>query len=116
MSSNTNVLEAYQNDIQDSKSESKANPIELSTALIAYRQAYLQCIAKCWGDEDFAKDFISGPVDLNKTNSVWNNVLKNQKFLNFLQKIFLLPVFLYEYKLSTSLYHLKTFESNGFIH
>lgn len=91
MSSNTNVLEAYQNDMQDSKADSKANPIELSTALIAYRQAYLQCIAKCWGDEDFANDFISGPVDLNKTNSVWNNVLKNPKFLNFLPKGFQNP-------------------------
>ncbi|SHF86093.1 BMA_0021/BMA_0022 family TOMM bacteriocin [Pedobacter caeni] len=54
--------------------------MNLTSELMAFRTAYLQCIARGWKDEDFLKEIISIP------NLKWINVLDNVVFKSFLPK------------------------------
>jgi ribosomally synthesized peptide (two-chain TOMM family) len=87
MSTNTNVLEAQLDDAHDNKTVLDGLPIDLTTGLMAFRQAYLQCIAKCWNDEEFAKKLISGPIETDKKDTVWKNILVETEFTNYLPKV-----------------------------
>jgi ribosomally synthesized peptide (two-chain TOMM family) len=91
MITNTNVLEAQLGDVPVSKTALKELSIDLTTGLMAFRQAYLQCIAKCWEDEVFAKSLISGPIDANKSDNDWENILSNTNFTDFLPEVMRSP-------------------------